>query len=88
MTPRRLSTAAIGGPDSEGFSQRQGLAALLLDNRQIEARNASEMVGAKREEKDDRKWNADQPEQDGAHNVRLLLARSGDTMVWLAEGFP
>jgi hypothetical protein len=29
------------------------------------------MMGAKREEKDDREWNADQPEQDGTHDSLL-----------------
>jgi hypothetical protein len=31
---------------------------------------------AERKQKNDRNGNADQPKQHGAHNVRLLLARS------------
>jgi hypothetical protein len=36
------------------------------------------MMGAERQQQDDRDRNADQPKQDGAHDDRLLLARSGD----------
>lgn len=35
------------------------------------------MMGAERQQQDDRDRNSDQPKQDGAHNNRLLLARSG-----------
>ena len=38
----------------------------------IPLRRASEMMGADREQQDDRDGNADQPEQDGAHDFRLL----------------
>src|SRR5690348_13498619 len=51
-----------------------------------EARAASEMMCAERQQENDGDWHADQPEQDGTHDIRLLLARSGGTMVRRRNG--
>ena len=45
------------------------------------------MMSAERQQQDDGERDADQPQQDGTHNFRLLIVRPGATMVWAARQF-
>lgn len=82
--PKHNCTCCRNHDKMRGF-RRSGCTFWLVQN--ARPRSVLKMVRAERQQQDDRDRNTDQPKQDGAHDFRLLLTRSGINNSWREERF-